>query len=952
MKALIKKLQSVGLVTLLFLIIGNCALADPSYNVTVAKDGSGDYTTVQAAIDAAPTAQTTSYRIFIKNGTYKEVIEVPSNKPFMQLIGESVSKTIITYDNYSGKAIPSGGTYGTSTSATVTIKATDFSAVDITFENTTGEAPQALAINVNNDRASFKNCRFLGGQDTLLANNNGLRQYYLNCYIDGTVDFIFGNARAVFDYCVIYPKDRSSSGGSYITAANTKSPEPYGFVFRNSQITANTGSTLYVLGRPWQNDSNTTVDADKSRNQTVFLNTIMGASVNPVGWATWDAGTNTAYINYAEYNSKNPNNTPLDVSQRVAWSKQLNSTEAVVYSDANLFAGWDPTAVFLDGATYTAPLVVSNFRGTKGSTTTPFKWNLSWPMSGVQYDVYRSTDNGANFTIVNTQTSADENVNFNYTDNNPPANQSYQYYIKASKAGYTDYNSDVITISSIPTITVNGTLSAFLQGLGTPSNSQSYTVSAVDLVSNLVITPPTGYQISQDGGTNWTDLNSPIHLTPTDGKVASTTITVRLNSTTVATYNGDISHTSTNAVTVNQPLTGTVQTEPLKVSLKLINWPLTADNVATNVATGITATTPTLNGLTLSNGTYNVNFPAYSATHGQSFGVSADGGSWGTSKGGPGNLNRSFYEEFSIKPSAGYLLRIDTISFNTSLTLTSGSFAVSYSLNDFATTVDVNSGIAPTGNSITFNTNGTFTGTAIDMIREDATNISTFKFPVTDLNVGVGQTLKIRLYFRTGSSSDGRYVKIKDFIVKGEATNTLPLDLLSFTAKLDQRISTQVNLIWQTTNEINTSKFEVERSADGQTFQQIKIIATKNTSGNHTYNFTDENPLQGLTYYRLKQIDINGDYKYSKLQVINNQAEGSLNVYPNPVANILTVNHPQAGQNSTIQIVNVNGKTVKIIQVDISSFKTTTDVSTLPSGLYILHLSNGNNQSVLKFIKL
>ena len=200
-----------------------------AYDATVAKDGSGNFTTVQAAVDAAPTGRTTPYTIFIKNGTYKEYITVASNKPFLQFIGESVANVILTYDAFSGKAIPGGGgtTYGTSTSASVTINATDFTAVNITFENTTGEAPQALAINANNDRCAFKNCRFLGGQDTLLANNSGKKQYYKQCYIDGTVDFIFGNAAAVFEDCTIYPKTRSSAGSSYyITAANTQAGIP------------------------------------------------------------------------------------------------------------------------------------------------------------------------------------------------------------------------------------------------------------------------------------------------------------------------------------------------------------------------------------------------------------------------------------------------------------------------------------------------------------------------------------------------------------------------------------------------------------------------------------------------------------------------------------------------------------------------------------------------------
>jgi pectin methylesterase-like acyl-CoA thioesterase len=207
-----------------------------AYDLTVAKDGSGNYTTVQAAIDAAPTNATAAYTIFIKNGIYKEKITVASNKTFITLVGESVANVILTFDDFSGKPMPSGGTFGTSNSASTTINANDFTAVNISFENTTGEAPQALAINVNGDRCAFKNCRFLGGQDTLLANGAGKRQYYKQCYIDGTVDFIFGNAIAIFDDCTIYPKTRSSAGNSYITAANTIAGQTYGYVFRNCII--------------------------------------------------------------------------------------------------------------------------------------------------------------------------------------------------------------------------------------------------------------------------------------------------------------------------------------------------------------------------------------------------------------------------------------------------------------------------------------------------------------------------------------------------------------------------------------------------------------------------------------------------------------------------------------------------------------------------------------------
>jgi pectinesterase len=200
------------------------------------------------------------------------------------------------------------------------INASDFSAVNLTVENTTGDAPQALAVNVNADRASFLNCRFLGGQDTVLVNGDGRRNWFKNCYIDGVVDFIFGGNRAVFDSCIIYAKTRKDNlSGSYITAANTSQTEPYGLVFRNCFLPANRGTTRYVLGRPWQNSTGST----ERYNKTVFITPVYGANIiQPAGWSIWDAGTITSQITYAEYSPYNTNGTPADVSGRVTWSKR------------------------------------------------------------------------------------------------------------------------------------------------------------------------------------------------------------------------------------------------------------------------------------------------------------------------------------------------------------------------------------------------------------------------------------------------------------------------------------------------------------------------------------------------------------------------------------------------------------------------------------------------------
>ncbi|HEX6430792.1 MAG TPA: pectinesterase family protein, partial [Niastella sp.] len=352
-------------------------------DVVVAKDGTGTYTSIQAAIDAAPAGRTTPYVIFIKNGKYIEKIKVPSNKPFIHLIGESVANTIISWDSYSGK-IENGVPIGTNTSATLTINANDFYMMSITVENSTGytgDGPQAVAIYISGDRCVYKNCRFIGGQDTVWHNGNG-RHYFRNCYIDGNTDFIFGSSTAVFDSCVIFPRDRvDGSGGGYVTAGNTPADKAYGEVFRNCILTRNRGVTTYSLGRPWQNSP-----------KTVFLNTQMGSSINPTGWSTW--GVDTALTTYAEYKSRKYNGDLVDVSKRVTWSKQLTDNQAAAYyNNTNLFADWDPFYAFpAINAPVPTELAVANFRSQRSGANAILSWNVCWPMTGVTYELYRSSD--------------------------------------------------------------------------------------------------------------------------------------------------------------------------------------------------------------------------------------------------------------------------------------------------------------------------------------------------------------------------------------------------------------------------------------------------------------------------------------------------------------------------------------------------------------------------------
>lgn len=417
--------------------------------LTVAKDGSGQYTTVQAAIDAAPAGSTKPFLIYIKNGLYKEKVDIPAHKPFIHLIGESAANTIITWDDYSGKKV-NGIVFSTSTSATVTINATDCLAANLTFENATGysgDGPQALAMNVNGDRCAFLNCRFISGQDTLLATGVGKRQYFKNCYIDGNTDFIFGAAIAVFDACIIYPRDRVQGGKSgYVTATNTPAGQAFGFVFKDCRITNNRGVTRYVLGRPWQNDSTRTA-AQKAHNKTVFLNTVMGPSIKPEGWAVWNAGTNTSLITYAEYKTKAWNGSLLHTSQRVPWSKQLSEAEAAAYTLPAIFDNWDPCS--LSPALCSQPpveIAISNARVQSDSARSLISWNLSWPLTNMKYEVHRSTDSVHFKKMRAIKMATDSIVAFSITDELPPAGKKYYYYIKASRAGMKSHKSTIVSV--------------------------------------------------------------------------------------------------------------------------------------------------------------------------------------------------------------------------------------------------------------------------------------------------------------------------------------------------------------------------------------------------------------------------------------------------------------------------------------------------------------------------
>lgn len=325
-----KRSISILLCFVAFLTIKAQAQVLPS-SLTVAQDGSGDYKTIQEAVNSARDLGQWTVKIFIKNGVYKEKLVIPSWKTKIHLIGESKEGTIITGNDYSGQQYEDGkkDPYGylkhsTYTSYTVLVQGNDFRAENLTIQNTAGRVGQAVALHVEGDRAVILNCRLLGNQDTLYTATGTSRQYYRDCYIEGTTDFIFGEATVVFQNCTI-----KSLSNSYITAAGTTPYQKFGYVFFDCKLIADPAATKVYLGRPW-----------RPYAKTVFIRTEMDNHIVPEGWNPWkgdkmfpDKEKTTLYAEYSSYGAG------ANAADRISWSKQLPKRELKKYTLNNIFSG-------------------------------------------------------------------------------------------------------------------------------------------------------------------------------------------------------------------------------------------------------------------------------------------------------------------------------------------------------------------------------------------------------------------------------------------------------------------------------------------------------------------------------------------------------------------------------------------------------------------------------------
>lgn len=295
--------------------------------ITVALDGSGNFKSVQEAIMSVPAATADlPVIIHIKPGTYKELIYIQREKRFFRLVGEDAARTILTYNLNANMIGSDGKPIGTFRTPSTQIDADDVTAENITFENTAGPVGQALALRVDGDRVVFRNCRFLGWQDTILLNRG--RQYFDNCYIEGYVDFIFGAATAWFERCHIHVlRD------GFITAASTPADVPFGFVFSHCKITGATNVKTY-LGRPW-----------RAYSAVTFLNTEVSEVVRPEGWHNWNFPEREKTARYTEFSSTGPGANP---QARASWTKQLTKSEARAITIRKVLGGvdrWSPRTV-------------------------------------------------------------------------------------------------------------------------------------------------------------------------------------------------------------------------------------------------------------------------------------------------------------------------------------------------------------------------------------------------------------------------------------------------------------------------------------------------------------------------------------------------------------------------------------------------------------------------------
>ena len=287
--------------------------------IVVARDGTGEFRTVDEAIEVCRAFMDYHKVIYVKRGTYKEKLIIPSWLTNIEICGESAEQTVITYDDHANIKLPTTGQgMGTFRTYTLKVEGSGITLKNLTIENNSARLGQAVALHTEGDRITIVGCRLIGHQDTVYTGVAGTRLYFKDCYICGTTDFIFGPSTAWFEGCTIH-----SLANSYVTAASTPQGVAYGYVFNNCRLTAADGIDKVYLGRPW-----------RDYGYTLFMNCELGAHIRPEGWHHWrEEAKQTA--RYAEYRN---HGAGAATAGRIGWSRQLTKQEAAKVTPAAVFA--------------------------------------------------------------------------------------------------------------------------------------------------------------------------------------------------------------------------------------------------------------------------------------------------------------------------------------------------------------------------------------------------------------------------------------------------------------------------------------------------------------------------------------------------------------------------------------------------------------------------------------
>ena len=293
----------------------------------VARDGTCEFRNIGDAVEVCRAFMDYHKVIFVKKGTYKEKLIIPSWLDNIEIVGEDVESTIITYDDHADIRMESSERpMGTFRTYTLKIEGNGITLKNITIENNSARLGQAVALHTEGDCLTFIGCRLLGHQDTVYTGKANTRLYFEGCYIEGTTDFIFGPSTAWFEDCTI-----KSKSNSYVTAASTPKDVEFGYVFNRCRLIADPNVEKVYLGRPW-----------RPYAYTLFMNCELGKHIVAEGWHNWGKKDNESTARYLEYNNKGEG---ANTAARVAWSRQLTRKEAAAITKERVFARndtWSP----------------------------------------------------------------------------------------------------------------------------------------------------------------------------------------------------------------------------------------------------------------------------------------------------------------------------------------------------------------------------------------------------------------------------------------------------------------------------------------------------------------------------------------------------------------------------------------------------------------------------------